>query len=307
MPELPAVEFTRRLIEDHCINARIEWTDFFGEPDELIFSELASEFVKNDLKGRRVGRVGRWGKQLWLVLQPTVLVPSASYMVPVLLIHLGMTGFVQFKGIDRLLYESSPSNSKKGKDTGNAGEAAWPPKFVKFIFGFDNGALMAFCDARRFGKVNYLSIPVESATDEFIRRKLCLGFDPLISMPKFEEFNALIVKMMKRRINMKTLLMEQTFVAGIGNWMADDILLLAGIKPSRTISSLTEPEIQKFHKAIQEITSIAVAADANKSKFPKEWLFHIRWQHGIETLTGLKVLKEKIGGRTTFWVPELQK
>lgn len=106
---------------------------------------------------------------------------------------------------------------------------------------------------------------------------------------------------------MKTLLMEQTFVAGIGNWMENDILLLAGIKPSRSVSSLTEPEIQKFHKAIQEITSLAVAADANKSKFPKEWLFHIRWQHGTETLTGLKVLQEKIGGRTTFWVPEVQK
>lgn len=165
MPELPAVKFTRRLIEDHCINTRIEWTDFFGEPDELIFSESAAEFVKNDLKGRRVGRVGRWGKQLWLILPPTVSVPSDSYMVPVLLIHLGMTGFVQFKGTDRLLYESSPSNSKKEKDTGEAGEAAWPPKFVKFIFGFDNDAVMAFCDARRFGKVNYLSISAESATD----------------------------------------------------------------------------------------------------------------------------------------------
>ena len=303
MPELPAVEFTRKLIEDHCINKCVNFTDFFGEPDELIFNETAAEFVKKDLKGKKVKQVGRWGKQLWITFESNKNVP-----IPVLLIHLGMTGFVQFKGTDRLLYESSPSNSKKGKELLSL-SSAWPPKFVKFIFGFNNGAEMAFCDSRRFGKVNYLSISADSdiKTNDFISQKLGLGFDPLIAMPSSTEFVDLLIPEMKRRINMKTLLMKQTFVAGVGNWMADDILFLAGILPQRPVSSLNEKEILKFHKSIQEITSIAVGADANKAKFPKEWLFHIRWQHGTETLTGLKVFNEKIGGRTTFWVPELQR
>lgn len=303
MPELPAVEFTRKLIEDHCINRCINFTNFFGEPDELIFTETASKFVKKDLKEKKLKQVGRWGKQLWMTFESNKNGP-----VPVLLIHLGMTGFVQFKGTDRLLYESSPSNSKKGKEVLSL-PSAWPPKFIKFIFGFDNGAEMAFCDARRFGKVNYLSISADSdiKVSEFITQKLGLGFDPLISMPSYCEFMNLLVSEMKRRINMKALLMQQTFVAGIGNWMADDILFLAGILPQRPVSSLNEKEMLKLYKAIEEITSTAVGADANKAKFPKEWLFHIRWQHGTETLTGFNVLNAKIGGRSTFWVPELQK
>ena len=308
MPELPAVEFTRRLIEEHCINQRIASVDFIGGmPDELIFTEAAADFVKNRLKGMKVGQVGRWGKQLFLIIEPKkgkrsiYDTDAESAFVSVLLIHLGMTGFIQFKGTDRLLYESSPSNSKREKDN------VWPPKFLKFTFAFENGELMAFCDARRFGKVDFLSVPIDSDVISFLKQDLALGFDPLLDFPEYEEFCNLLAKEMKRKINVKTLLMEQKFVAGIGNWMADDILLLAGIKPSRSISSLKSIEVKKFHKAIREITLISVGAGAKKAEFPKGWLFHIRWQHGNETLTGLKVLKTKIGGRTTFWVPELQK
>lgn len=302
MPELPAVEFTRRLIEDHCLKKSINFTNFFGESDELIFSKPAAEFVKSNLMGRKVEEVSRWGKQLWIIFSSNESEDGARVA---LLMHLGMTGFVQFKGSDRLLYESSPSNSKKEKNV----TEIWPPKFVKFIIGFDNDANMAFCDARRFGKVDLLSIPSESDVKiaQIISQKFNLGFDPLIAMPSLKEFKDFLIPEMKRRINMKALLMQQTFVAGIGNWMADDILLLAGILPKRAVSSLTEEEIHRLHKAIADITAVAVDAGANKSKFPKEWLFHIRWQHGNETLIGLKVLNEKIAGRSTFWVPELQK
>lgn len=223
--------------------------------------------------------------------------------------HLGMTGFVQFKGTDRLLYESSPSNSKKSKNSKNSkDETTWPPKFVKFIVKFGDEVEMAFCDARRFAKIDLLTMESEETSIScLVAQKFKLGFDPLIAMPSLKEFNQLLELEMKRKINMKALLMQQTFVAGIGNWMADDILMLAGILPKRLVSSLTEKETIALHKSIEELTAIAVGANADKSKFPKEWLFHIRWQHGNETLTGLKVSSDKIGGRSTFWIPKLQK
>lgn len=297
MPELPAVEFTKRLIEYNSHKKVIKSVQFVPSPDELIFSKDAIETLNSSI-GFRIEEVGRWGKQLWITL-------ADNKNSRVLLMHLGMTGFVQFKGQDRLLYESSPSNKKNTREV----SVDWPPKFTKLIIKFDDedDSEMAFCDARRLAKVDILCTTNCFDVKDSIINKFKLGFDPLLSIPDRQEFKELIQTELKRKINMKTLLMQQSFVAGLGNWMVDDILMLAGINPKRIVSSLTNNEIDSLHKSIEDVTAISVAANADKSKFPKGWLFHIRWKHGKETLTGLKVESTRIGGRSTFWVPELQK
>ena len=301
MPELPAVEYTRKMIEEKTLNMRVSSVKFTNDtntPDELIFSEAAAEFVKGNFIGTRVEEVGRWGKQMWILLRNEDLKNHNA-----LLMHLGMTGFVQFEGNGRLEYESSPS---RGDPTD-----IWPPRFTKFIIEFcgDDGKMtkMVFCDARRLGKIDVMSGLCENASFGIID-KFGLGFDPLFAMPPRGEFQKAFAELqIKRKINIKTLLMEQGFVAGLGNWMVDDILMMAGINPKRKLSTLIDTEVTRLHKSIKELTAISVAVDADKNKFPKDWLFHIRWQHGKETLTGLEVKCEKVSGRTTFWVPSLQK
>ena len=301
MPELPAVEYTRKLIELNALKRRVYSICFTGnKPDELIFSERASEFVET-IVGYQVEEVGRWGKQLWITLRK-----EKDEKLVALLIHLGMTGFIQFEGSDRLKYESSPS---RDYDT-----TIWPPKFTKFLLEFtqersEEIKKMAFCDSRRFGRVDLIELGYDNYRNvrSSIVDKLGLGFDPLLSMPPLIEFQVRFTEhSQKRKINVKALLMEQGFVAGLGNWMVDDILMLARIHPKRTLSTLTDAEIKKLHNAIKELTVLSVGVDADKSKFPKDWLFHIRWNHGKETLTGLEVKSEKISGRTTFWIPKLQ-
>lgn len=303
MPELPAVEYTRRMIELNALDMTVSSIEFPNniEPDELIFSKEAAEFVKR-IVGLQVKEVGRWGKQLWIILEA-----EGDKTLTALLVHLGMTGFVQFEGGDRLKYESSPS---RGAPTN-----IWPPRFTKFVIQFtdaDRGGReatnMAFCDARRLGKIDVMGLSNLDDSRWAVVDKFGLGFDPLVSMPSFREFHDQLAQLKKqRKINVKTLLMEQRFVAGLGNWMVDDILMMAGIHPKRPISTLNESESVKLHKSIRDLTTISVSVDADKSKFPKEWLFHIRWQHGKESLTGLVVKNEKISGRSTFWIPELQK
>lgn len=296
MPELPAVEFTKRLIEDNCLKKKINYIEFLGNttPDDMIFSESAVTLLNS---ASMINGVGRWGKQLWLTLHDHDDNKNSN---TILLIHLGMTGFIQFKGQQRLFYESSPSNKKNDED-------AWPPRFAKLLIEFDDCIEMAFCDARRLAKVDSLQISDSKNIPFEVKHKLKLGFDPLVSMPDLEEFEPLLESQLRRRINIKTLLMEQSFVAGLGNWMVDDVLMLAHIRPQRMISSLSKEETISLHKSIKDLTAISVGANANKFEFPKEWLFHIRWSHGKETLNGLKVECAKIGGRSTFWVPELQK
>lgn len=308
MPELPAVEFTRQLIESNCLTLKVKQLKFFNRgssssvstPDELIFTQQATEFVKNRIIGQRVGGVGRWGKHLWISFNGAETAKTAF------LIHLGMTGFIQFKGSDRLQYESSPSNSKRSKQDNSAN---WPPKFAKFAVYFENDVEMVFCDARRFGSVDVLDISSDTNNvAKMVAEKYDLGFDPLIALPSLEKFKfSFIDTQSKRKINLKTLLMQQSFVCGIGNWMADDIMMIAGLLPQRLVSSLDNDDILCLYEAINNLTGISVEANADKSKFPKHWLFHIRWTHGRETLTGLKVVHEKIGGRSTYWIPYLQK
>lgn len=120
MPELPAVEFTRQLIHEHCVGREVKEVRFLPSvPDALIMTDEAIAFLRS-LAGRRVMDTGRWGKQLWIQFD-CADAQSNNF----LLIHLGMTGFMQVRGVERLHYESSPSNAtSKSVDD-------WPPRFTK--------------------------------------------------------------------------------------------------------------------------------------------------------------------------------
>lgn len=180
----------------------IKRIEFVGEtsPDDLIFSKSAVELLHSSTT---ITAVGRWGKQLWLTLDD----PFVNSKV--LLMHLGMTAFVQFKRQKRLPYKSSPSNKKS-----MALEEVWPPKFTKLIIEFDDCVEMAFCDARRLAKVDTLEISDPTNIEHEVKSKFKLGFDPLISVPDREEFECLIIPDLKRKINIKTLLMQQSFMDG---------------------------------------------------------------------------------------------
>lgn len=314
MPELPAVEFTRRLIEEHCIDSLIESVNFMGSnseaADEIIFSKAASQFLSSNdsIRNLTLVQIGRLGKQLWLRFDDK----SSNSSSHLMFMHLGMSGFVQIKGHERLKYASSPSNRTEESDT-TKDLCEWPPRFCKLLINFkqpdEEAAEMAYCDARRFGRIDYLKIADDCDILKLIRDRFKLGFDPLIDKISFENFMQQFDKLKKRRINVKTLLMEQSFVAGIGNWMADDILLAAGIRPQKQISTIiSDPKVAKqFYSAIHDVSKIAVEATCENREFPKNWLFHVRWDHGTKTLTGDLVQCEKIGGRSTFWVPKYQK
>lgn len=304
MPELSEVEFARSMIEKNALEGYVKEIKFHTEnelPDEIIFTKVAAEYIQT-VQGHQVLEVGRWGKQLWIVLEEADRSERKA-----LLIHLGMTGFVQFKGTERLWYEgASLKEQMKEKEEQIC---TWPPRFTKFIITFTSTDSsfereMAFCDPRRFAKIDVIELSTTN-TRSIIIEKFKLGFDPLNGMLSLKAFEKELNEF-KRKINVKTLLMEQTFVAGLGNWMADDILMEAKILPQRTVTSLSKSEISALHNAIKKITDVSVEANADKSKFPKTWLFHIRWRHGGETLSGLKVSKGKIAGRSTFWIPELQ-
>ena len=249
--------------------------------------------------GRKMNMIGRWGKQIYFTFEGVV--------DDVLTMHLGMTGFIQFRTSgSRLVYESSSSAEKQAKET------VWPPKFAKLLLAFADGEEMIFADARRLGR--FAVIPMASGSEgeepqveQAVRMHFGLGFDPLLALPTADEFSALLAN---RSRNLKQLLLDQSFVAGIGNWMADDILLEAGLHPLTKAGSLTVAERGRLLQSIWHISHVAtVEANADKREFPKEWLFHVRWARTPPktSLTGVVLKMERIGGRSTFYAPSLQK
>ncbi|PJF19614.1 hypothetical protein PSACC_00561 [Paramicrosporidium saccamoebae] len=290
MPELPSVEHSRCLLERTVLSHRI--ANILAVEDNIVFSEKPSE-LENKLKSRQIIGARRYGKYLWLVLSEGVS----------LLMHFGMTGFVQVQGVERLYYRTSSDKEILQDVTQHT--TAWPPRFWKLQLETSDGCKVVFGDSRRLGHVKILeqdpmSVPPISK----------LGFDPIICMPDFSE--EIFKRVTGRSVPLKTLLLDQSFAAGVGNWMADDVLLHARLHPETRTNELSPEEVGQLLDSIKYISVTAVGFDADGSKYPPNWVFHCRWpsnrrMNANPTIDGHKVAFITVGGRTTVYVPDLQK
>jgi formamidopyrimidine-DNA glycosylase len=109
-------------------------------------------------------------------------------------------------------------SSSKAKD-----DEEFPTKYFKVHLELDSGVEMAFTDKRRFARVRLLPEPSkEPPISE-------LGFDALTELPSEEDFQNGIKS---RKGSIKGLLLDQSFLAGIGNWVADEVLYQVNHTPS---------------------------------------------------------------------------
>ncbi|KAI8056062.1 Formamidopyrimidine-DNA glycosylase N-terminal domain-containing protein [Syncephalis plumigaleata] len=292
MPELPEVERARRLLEERCLGRQV--TSIKVADDTIVFCNTASVLF-DALVGRRVKQVSRRGKLFFLEFdQP-----------PALVCHFGMTGNIQFANENPLEYRRSGKNVMAQTD--------WPPKYWKLIMelssdqkiarkktgtsstGSSSSICWAFTDPRRLGP------PISE-----------LGFDPILSMPNQQEFMEAV---RKRRTPIKALLLDQHFSAGVGNWVADEVLYQSRIYPGRAANTLTDSELHRLHKQLHEVCREACAVNADSKQFPETWLFHRRWgkgkgasitSNGPVTTEGHSITFETHGGRTSAVVLALQ-
>ena len=277
MPELPEVERGRRLAEAVAAGRRIERV--WRADDPLVFDGVAPNEWRDALEGRRVETVRRWGKQLWFVLD----------RAPHPLFHFGMAGGFKTPASTPLQLKSGPREDA----------ALWPPRFLKIRMRFDGGGELAMTDGRRLGRILLRDDPQGEPP------VAKLGFDPLLAMPPPKRFSELI---RARGANVKSLLLDQSFSAGVGNWIADEVLYQAGIDPRRHATSLTDDEARRVRAKLAAIVKRAVAANADDARYPRTWLFHRRWgkRADARTTRGERIEHVTIGGRTTAWVPAAQ-
>jgi formamidopyrimidine-DNA glycosylase len=278
MPELPEVEAARALAERVAVGRRIVRVGCAADP--LVFAELPPTQFRGALLGRRVRGVGRHGKHLWLELDRR---PWPCF-------HFGMAGGLhapRTRGV-RLV-------SSGRKDPGDA----WPPRFTKLRLIFDDGGELVMTDARRLGRVRLRTDPrAEPPISD-------LGFDALRGLPPPTRLAELLAA---RSAPIKAVLLDQSFAAGVGNWIADEVLYQARIAPRRRAQSLSPGETRRLRAALRSVVGAAVAARADSDRFPRTWLFHHRWgrRTGAVTARGERIRHDTIAGRTTAWVPAVQ-
>jgi formamidopyrimidine-DNA glycosylase len=170
---------------------------------------------------------------------------------------------------------------------------------MKIHLFFDDGGELAMTDARRLGRILIRDDPLNEPP---IAR---LGFDPLLDLPGPQAF----CKMLQRRSAIiKALLLDQGFAAGVGNWIADEVLYQARIDPRRRAGTLSEAEAKLLRRRLKSVVETAVEVNADSSRYPRTWLFHERWgrRRGAKTAQGEPIEHMTVGGRTTAWVPKVQ-
>jgi formamidopyrimidine-DNA glycosylase len=192
------------------------------------------------------------------------------------LFHFGMTGWIH---VDR-----------GGSDM----------RFTKLVLEADDGTRAVFTDPRRLGRIRLQDDPpAERPIAE-------LGFDVLEGVPAPRDLHAML---QRRSAPLKAVLLDQGVFAGVGNWVADEVLFQAGLRPQRPASSLSIAEVRALRQALLRIVQKAVAVGADDARFPSSWLFHHRWGKRSDAYTsrGDRIVHETIGGRTTAWVPKRQR
>ena len=112
----------------------------------------------------------------------------------------------------------------------------------------------------------------------------------------------------RRRVPIKTALLSQALFAGVGNWMADEILWRARLNPKLVAAELNETEVKSLWRATREVCRVALKTiGVDWGDPPKGWLIHARWKRGGKCpRDGTILRRETIGGRTTAWCTSCQ-
>ena len=170
------------------------------------------------------------------------------------------------------------------------------PKFSKVIFQFNNDFNLAYISRRMFGRLD-----LADSIEEFIERKK-LGPDAFkMSLKQFR-------KALKRRTGIiKNVLLNQSFVAGIGNIYSDEILFKTKIHPKTKMDSLNESQVEELFSNIKEVMKFGIEKQGELSIYPNNFLIPHRKKDEFCPNCNSGIVRLEIGGRHGFYCPICQK
>lgn len=288
MPELPEVETLKLGLKKYLVGHKIEDIEV-SVPK--IFQGSAKQII-----GAKVTGIKRIGKGLIIELDNDFD----------LVVHLKMTGQLIFR-------DSSTSNITISQKAGGI----VPGKHSHVIFTLDKGAKLYFNDLRRFGYIKVIKKDDAKALPFFKE----MGPEPpvakamegqaVLTPEKFEEI------MLRSNIIIKSLLMDQKKIGGIGNIYANEALFMAGVDPRRKASSLSKEEIEKLYEAILKVLKKGLkyggSSDENfvnvlgqDGEYQQHFLAYGQEKKKC-SVCGSTIEKIQLGNRGTYFCPAHQR
>jgi formamidopyrimidine-DNA glycosylase len=289
MPELPEVETIARGLANRVTGDVIE-SIWLGSKPELLKSS-ASE-IANTLESKRIAGVRRVGKHIVFDLENGGPIPSpvkgksshksSKASAPLSaaaqwIVHLGMTGQMLVSNPDQVI-----------------------EKHTHAIARLSSGRELRFVDPRRFGRLS-----------------VAHGFDAPGVEPLEIELDRFIELFRGRKTPIKSALLNQKLLRGVGNIYADESLFRARIRPRRRAASLTRKELARLYSAIQEVLKKAIAlggssisdyvgADGEEGFFQLQ--HRVYGREGEPCLVCKRPIKRVvIAGRSSHYCPKCQK
>lgn len=193
-----------------------------------------------------------------------------------LVIHFGMTGSLRYVACDKNY-----------------------SKYVRTIFGFREYDLR-YISKRKLGGL-YL---VEGEDFDSISTIQDMGPEPLDKSFTFDEFKRIT---QGRSAMAKSLLLDQSFIAGIGNVYGDEILFQAGIRPDRKISKLNHQQLNALFGEIKHVLRTVIQHELDFQGLQQKFLTPHRQPEGKCPKCGLPLKNMRISSRTSYWCSHCQK
>jgi len=292
LPELPEVETVRRGLEKKLKNFIIKKVEICRE------STVAYPIDKKDfIEGLHNSLIYKWnrrGKYLIAELKKNERNNIDANEISlvnngVLVVHLRMTGYFTFNNI-----------------------LTNPCKHTRIRLFDNNNNELRYIDVRSFGQMWWVK-------DGLLPNNIIKGLGTLGPEPFSENFNISYLKkiIVNKKRSIKSILLDQTIIAGIGNIYADESLFSAGISPFREAKTIKENELKKLKIAIVEVLKKSIGAGGTTFSDFRD-LEGENGNFGLQTnvyrRTGKQcrrcknlIERQKISGRSTHWCRKCQK
>lgn len=172
------------------------------------------------------------------------------------------------------------------------------PEYPRVVFNFEEGGHLAFDCMRMLGEVGL----VESH-EAFIREKN-LGPDPITGEIRFVRF---CERIEDSRGMIKTTLMDQSRLAGLGNECSEEILFQAGIHPKTKVSDLTDTDLRDIYDLMREVVETKSKTVGSPNLIPDHWILKNREEGADCPNCDARIQRIEVSGRGTYICPNCQK
>ncbi|WP_217924797.1 bifunctional DNA-formamidopyrimidine glycosylase/DNA-(apurinic or apyrimidinic site) lyase [Miltoncostaea oceani] len=287
MPELPEVELVARYLRGALHGRRITAVRI---EDPRLTRPVDPRLVERQLTGRRIEKVSRRGK--WIVI---------TLDGPVLLSHLRMTGVY--------VHPARPSAHRRAViDLDHGAELKWASTLAGAT-PTGHGVSVSYEDVRRFGWWGVMEDAAAAA--QFLDARL--GPEPLGADWNRRYLGAALIG---RRGTIKGLLLDQAFVAGVGNIYADEALYRARIHPRTRGEDLSHGQTKRLAAAVSAVLQAGViAGGASISDYRRPDGSEGSMQNQLDVygrggqpclICGAALEQDRIAGRVSVWCPTCQ-